>query len=434
LKIVQTEFIPFVFKYKETGEIPKRHTMLERHITPLLKRMAAQFPVVTILGPRQSGKTTLARAVFPGHDYVNLESPPLRRAAQEDVEGFFKAHPAPVILDEVQHVPELLSHVQVLADEQARGGAGRGRFILTGSHQPRLAAGIAQSLAGRTGLLRLLPFSIAELSGAGVRLERDEYLQRGFMPGVHAGGVEPGLFYQSYYQTYVERDVRQLVNLANQRAFETFVRLLAGRVGQVVNLHSLAGDTGVSSTTLAAWLSVLEASFIVFRLPCHFNNFGKRLVKTPKIYFTEVGLAAWLLGIETPAQAARDPLFGGLFENMVVCEALKARLNAGREPGLYYFRDQRGLEVDLLAHKGRRLLPLEIKGGMTHNPEFAGSLKKFLALAGGGAGGNAGNGGGTDRVATPMVIYGGEQAAFTDGVAFANFRDTARIVREFDAE
>jgi predicted AAA+ superfamily ATPase len=392
-------------------------TIVKRTITPELESLAAQFPVITILGPRQSGKTTLARAVFPGHEYVNLESPPLRLAAQRDAVGFFKAHPPPVIIDEVQHVPELLSHVQVLADARKRKG-GKGEFILTGSHQPRLSAGIAQSLAGRTGLLRLLPFSIDELGGAGVTLGRDEYLQRGFMPGIHADGITPEAFYRSYFQTYVMRHVRQLVNVANQRTFETFVRLLAGRVGQVVNLHSLAGDAGVSSTTLAAWLSVLEASFIVVRLPCYFNNFGKRLVKAPKIYFTEPGLAAWLLGIETPAQVARDPLLGGLFENMVVIEALKARLNAGREPELYYYRDQRGLEVDLLAHKGRRLMPVEIKAGMTYDPSFAGNLATFVGRATG--------------AESPTVIYAGEQSALTHGVTHAHFRETGRIIREFD--
>jgi len=384
--------------------------MLNRHLAPQLERFAAQFPVVTILGPRQSGKTTLARAAFPRHEYLNLESPPLRQAARQDALGFFAAHPGSLILDEIQHVPELLSYIQVMVDENRQAG----RFILTGSHQPRLAEGISQSLAGRTGLLRLLPLSIAELADAGLSFSRDEYLIRGFMPGVHADGVEPDIFYRSYYQTYVERDVRQLINITHQHAFETFVRLLAGRVGQLVNLHSLAGDVGVSSSTLAAWLSVLEASFIVFRLPRYFENFGKRQIKSPKIYFTEVGLAAWLLGIETPAQMARDPLMGGLFENMVVAEAMKTRLNAGREPELYFFRDQRGLEVDLIARKGRRLLPIEIKAGMTYDPWFAKNLKSFQKL--------------TEAVESPTVIYAGEQAARTDGVEYANFLETARIV------
>jgi predicted AAA+ superfamily ATPase len=387
--------------------------MLNRHIAPQLVRFAAQFPVVTILGPRQSGKTTLARAVFPCHEYLNLESPPLRLAARQDALGFFRAHPGALILDEIQHVPELLSHIQVLVDEQRQ----KGQFILTGSHQPRLAAEISQSLAGRTGLLRLLPLSLAELAEAGLNLARDDYLHRGFMPGVHADGIEPGAFYRSYYQTYVERDVRQLINITHQHAFETFIRLLAGRIGQLVNLNSLANDTGVSSMTIGTWLSVLEASFIVFRLPRYFENFGKRQIKAPKIYFTEVGLAAWLLGIETPAQAARDPLFGALFENMVVGEAMKARLNAGREAELYFFRDQRGLEVDLIARRGRRLLPIEIKGGMTYDPWFAKNLKVFLKL--------------TDTAESPTVLYAGERG-FSECVEYANFQDTARVIGALD--
>ena len=252
-----------------------------------------------------------------------------------------------------------------------------------------------------------------------MELERDDYLHKGFMPGVHAEKIAPELFYRSYYQTYVERDVRQLINVTNQRAFETFVRLLAGRVGQLVNLHSLAGDVGVSSTTLASWVSGLEASFIVFRLPCFFNNFGKRMIKTPKIFFTDVGLATWLLGIEAPAQVARDPLFGGLFENMVVAEALKARLNAGREAELYFYRDQRGLEVDLLVRQARRLLPLEIKGGMTYDPSFAKNLHAFIKL--------------TDTAESPTVIYAGEQRALTGGVAYRNFKETAHIIGAFSA-
>jgi predicted AAA+ superfamily ATPase len=351
---------------------------------------------------------------FPRHEYLNLESPPLRLAARQDALGFFRAHPGALILDEIQRVPELLSHIQVMVDEQKQ----KGKFILTGSHQPRLAAGISQSLAGRTGLLRLLPLSIAELAEAGLSLARDDCLYRGFMPGVHADGIEPDVFYRNYYQTYVERDVRQLINLTHQHAFETFVRLLAGRVGQIVNLNSLANDAGVSSTTLGMWLSVLEASFIVFRLPRYFENFGKRQIKAPKIYFTEVGLAAWLLGIETPAQAARDPLFGGLFENMVVVEAMKARLNAGREAELYFFRDQRGLEIDLIARRGRRLLPIEIKGGMTYDPWFAKNLKAFLKL--------------TDAAQSPTVIYAGEEAAFAEGVEYVNFRNTARVIGALD--
>jgi predicted AAA+ superfamily ATPase len=390
--------------------------MIKRQIAPQLKHLAREFPVVTLLGPRQSGKTTLARLTFPSHEYVNLEMPDVRAAAQADAVGFFKAHPGPVILDEIQRVPELLSYIQSMVDERRR----KGEFILTGSHQPRLAEGISQSLAGRTGILRLLPLSLEELAGTGAPLERDDLVFSGFMPGVHAEGITPRNFYRAYFQTYVERDARMLVNITNWLAFETFVKLLAGRVGQIVNLNSMAGDVGVSSTTLASWLAVLEASFIVFRLPCYFNNFGKRLVKSPKVYFTEVGLATWLLGIETVAQVSRDPLFGGLFENMVVVEALKARMNAGEEAGLYYFRDQRGLEVDLLLSRARRLLPIEIKSGMTYDASFAKSLTAFCGFA--------------PAATSPVVIYGGERKADTGGVRFRSFRDTWKIISDFSPE
>jgi len=387
-----------------------------RAMEPELLRLASQFPVVTVLGPRQSGKTTLVRKAFPEHEYVNLEHPPMRRAAMDDAAGFFQEHPAPIILDEVQRVPELLSHIQVMADERKR----RGDFILTGSQQPRLAEGISQSLAGRTGLLTLLPCAIDELESAGIVQGRDESILNGFMPRVHFDGVEPNAFYRSYFQTYVERDVKMMINVSSQSAFETFVRLLAGRVGNVVNLSSLADDAGVSSTTLKSWLSVLEASFVVFRLPSYHNNFGKRLIKAPKIFFHEVGLAAWLLGLEKPSQVARDPLLGGLFENMVVAEAMKARLNAGREPNLFFFRDQRGLEVDLLAAKGRQLMPVEIKSGMTYDNSMAKSLRAFRKM--------------TDAATSPAVAYSGDMSATTDGVRFMNYRGLGRRIAEWDGE
>ena len=263
--------------------------MIERKITPHLLEMARYFPVVTVMGPRQSGKTTLTREVFANYMYVNLEDKTAREIATSDPKAFFELYKPPVIVDEVQRVPDLLSTIQVLADETRE----RGRFILTGSHQPQLHAQISQSLAGRTGILQLLPLSIEELSNAGISLSRDEYLFNGFMPRLYDENIPPTLLYPAYYATYVERDVRQLINVSNQHSFEMFLKLLAGRIGQVINLSDLAGDIGISSTTLSSWLSVLEASYIVFRLPCYFNNFGKRLIKAPKIYFTDVGLASF---------------------------------------------------------------------------------------------------------------------------------------------
>ena len=383
--------------------------MIKRKIIPYLQEMARFFPVVTIMGPRQSGKTTLAKFVFPNHAYVNLEDMGARILAEKDPRAFFEAYPPPVIVDEVQRVPELLSAIQILADATHE----RGCFILTGSHQPKLHEKISQSLAGRTGLLKLLPLSIEELLESGISLSRDEYIFKGFMPRLYSENVPPTMLYPSYFNTYVEKDVRQLLNLDRRHSFETFLRLLAGRVGQVANLNSLAGDVGVSSTTLESWLSILEASFIVFRLPCYFNNFGKRLTKSPKIYFTEVGLAASLLGIENSTQVARDPLLGGLFENLVVTEALKARFNAGKQPDLYYFRQQNRNEIDLILAQGRTLTPVEIKAGMTFDPSFANEIRRFIELA--------------DECVNPTVLYGGNTTTSINGVTFDNFRNASKL-------
>jgi len=384
--------------------------MINRSILPHLKELASLFPVVTILGPRQSGKTTLARAAFKNHAYANLELPSVRQLAIQDPKAFFANFPAPLIIDEAQHVPDLLSYIQSFVDE----GKARGQYILTGSHQPLLQAKVSQSLAGRTALLTLLPLSIAELAAAGVKQDRDEYLLKGFMPRLYDESIPPSLLYENYYRTYVERDVRMLINVKDQNAFETFVRLLAGRVGQVVNLESLSNDIGVTSPTLASWLSVLEASYIVFRLHPYYNNFGKRLIKSPKIYFTDVGLASHLLRIEDRGQVARDPLVGGLFENLVVLEAFKARFNAGRSPDLYYFRDRGGLEVDLLLERGRELHAFEIKSARTWHAAFGRNVVKF--------------GRNVAAVRSSGVIYAGEPVAGSEErPACVNFMDAAAL-------
>ncbi len=339
----------------------------------LLKVAAKEYPVVTLVGPRQAGKTTLVRSVFPHHQYCNLENPETRRLATEDPKQFFALNKGPLILDEIQRVPELLSWIQVRVDEDKKMGA----HILTGSHQLRLHESVTQSLAGRTAILRLLPLSIAELNGAKASFDKNELLYRGFLPRIYDDRINPSMAYGNYYRTYVERDVRQLMELRNQQLFETFIRLLAGRIGQPLNLSTLSGDVGVSATTLKHWLSILEASFLVFRLPPYYRNFGKRLVKSPKIYFTEPGLACWLLGIESPKEVARDPLHGYLFENMVVVEALKARLNAGQEPRLYFWQDSHRNEVDLIYERQRKLVPIEIKSAMTWHSDMAANLLKF---------------------------------------------------------
>jgi len=385
--------------------------MIKREISDHILNMAKEYPVVTVTGPRQSGKTTAAKALFPDHEYVNLEEPDTREFAQKYPRDFFKKYSGNLIIDEVQRVPELLSYVQVTVDNANI----KGQFILIGSHQPQIKASIAQSLAGRTALITLLPLTIAELSGAGITLERDDYIYRGFMPRIYNESVTPKYLYQNYYATYVERDVRQLINVADQNSFERFIKLLAGRIGQLMNLNSLACDVGVSQPTLNSWISVLEASFIVFRLPCYFSNFGKRVMKTPKLYFTDVGLAASLLEIESSNQVFRDPLVGGLFENMIVADILKTMYNRGKNSGIYYFRSQSGLEVDLILSKGRELIPIEIKSGATFDTSFSKNIKLFRKLSDGITGG--------------YVVYGGDKNVKIEDTEFVNFRDISSIIK-----
>ncbi|OGV56819.1 MAG: AAA family ATPase [Lentisphaerae bacterium GWF2_44_16] len=389
--------------------------MIPRQIQSELALAAKEYPVVTISGPRQSGKTTLARMQFPDYSYANLESPELRRLATNDPLAFFARHPAPMIIDEVQRAPELLSYIQTISDKSKK----RGQYILTGSHQLRLHEAVSQSLAGRTALLRLLPLSLEELKNNNLcNMDWNMLIYHGFMPRLYEEDIDPARFYRNYFQTYVERDVRQMINVKSLIAFESFMRLLAGRIGQIVNLHSLSSDVGVSSTTLKEWVSVLEASFVIFRLPPYFENFGKRIIKSPKIYFTEIGLAAYLLGIEKPEHVTRDPLRGNLFENMVVLEALKTRFNAGTDPNLFFFRDNKGNEVDLIFKKGRQLIPVEIKSSMTFNSDFTKGIDYFRKIA-------------RDAV-NGTVIYNGEMTGNISDTRFINFVNTSEIFSEPD--
>ena len=385
--------------------------MIRRSIESQLKDAVRTHPVVTVFGPRQSGKTTLVRHVFGEYEYVNLENPKERRLAADDPEGFFSLHREPMVIDEVQRVPELLSWIQVRVDESGRKGA----FILTGSHQPLLREKISQSLAGRTALVTLLPFSLEELAAHGISLSRDEAICKGFLPRIYGDGLDASTANEEYYRTYVERDVRQLVQVENQSAFETFVRLLGGRVGQVVNFQSLSGDVGVDAKTLRRWMSVLEASFVIFHLQPYYRNFGKRLVKSPKVYFADVGLASWLLGITSPGVAARDPLLGGLFENMVVMEALKGKFNRHSADTFWYFRDNAGLEVDLVVEHERRLRLYEIKSSMTPNASFADGMDKLRRRS--------------EDIVSCDVIYAGDDWPLRGGGRFINFAQSGKIAR-----
>lgn len=367
--------------------------MIRRDIQPLLERLAGQYPVVTLTGPRQSGKTTLARSVFPGKPYVSLEDPDTRRFAIDDPRGLLAGLRAGAIIDEIQRAPELTSYLQRVVDDDPSPG----RFILTGSQQFELMHGISQSLAGRTALLRLLPFSaseVARLTPGAARTPIADCLLKGFYPRIHDRQLDPSQALADYFATYVERDLRELAAVHDLRRFERFVRLCAGRVGQLLNLSSLGNDAGVAQSTAQAWLDLLQTSYIVHVLPPWFTNTGKRLVKSPKLYFSDVGLACWLLGLRSAEQVARDPLWGSLFENFVVMEALKDRFNQGDNSPIYFYRDSTGHEVDLLVPESGRFRAIEIKAGATVNADYFRGLTQFAKAHG-------------DQMEAGCVIYGG---------------------------
>lgn len=350
--------------------------MVERDITAVLRRLAAAHPVVTLTGPRQSGKTTLARAVFPHLPHVSLEDPDVRAHAIDDPRSFLAGYPAGAVFDEVQRAPELPSYLQSIVDADPAPG----RFILTGSQQFELMTRVTQSLAGRTAILRLLPFTTAETLCANPRAldgGLPQVLLAGFYPRIHDRGLDPAQALADYFTTYVERDLRQLAAVHDLQRFERFVRLCAGRTGQLLNLSSLGNDAGVSHTTARQWIDLLQTSFIVHLMQPWFANAGKRLVKAPKLYFVDVGLACWLLGLREPAQVARDPLWGALFENYVVLEAMKDRYNQGEAGPMYFYRDAVGNEVDLLLPVGRQFHAIEVKAGATVNPDYFRGLDSF---------------------------------------------------------
>ena len=386
--------------------------MIPRTLAPVLLERTRAYPVVTLTGPRQSGKTTLCRIVFPDRAYANLERPDVRRFALDDPLGFLRQFPDGAVIDEVQRAPELLSYIQTTVDEDDR----KGLFVLTGSQQLDLSAKVTQSLAGRTTLLRLLPLSLEELAPT-PWFPRclDRALYAGFYPRIHRDALDPTTALGDYFETYVERDLRQIVNIRDLHLFQRFVGLCAGRVGQLLNLDGLAADAGVSRTTARAWIAALEASYIVFLLPPYHPNVSKRLVKRPKLYFYDVGLASFLLGIESEAQLARDPLRGSLFENLVVAEAVKHRLHRGRRVNLSFYRDRKGNEVDLVVTVGRIPFPVEVKAGQTVNPDFFRGLRAFERTMG----------------ALPLggaVVYGGEEARVQEGWKVIPWRDIPSLL------
>ena len=385
--------------------------IINRDIQRELLRQLEEYPIVTILGPRQAGKTTLARSVLSGYQYINLEDPEIRQKIQYDAKRFLSSLSSSVILDEIQRTPELLSYLQVLVDEE---GSVR-KFVLTGSHQLELRAAISQSLAGRTSILNLLPLSIKELNQSNIRYDSfSEYVVNGFLPRVYKDKQRPHLAYRNYYQTYVERDVRQLVGLKEASLFEKFMKLLAGRTGQLMNADSLGNDVGVSSKTIKHWLSVLEASFIVFKLTPFHNNFGKRVIKSPKYYFTECGLLAYLLDLDKPEQLERDPLVGNIFENLVVIELLKARYNSGLSAGLHFFRDSNGNEIDVLLKQGGQLTGVEIKSSSTWHSSLVKNLHRFSKT--------------NQTLDKEFLVYNGESFGFGERAQALNFQNAFKVM------
>jgi hypothetical protein len=390
--------------------------MIPRHLQRELQTQLSEYPIVTIVGPRQAGKTTLVRSVLPDYTYVNLENPEVRQFATEDPKAFLKQYPQRTIFDEIQRTPQLLSYLQEIVDQDKVNG----QFVLTGSHQLLLREAVTQSLAGRTGILHLLPLSIAELGDAGIDFDTpSDYLFQGFLPRIYDQSQRPHTAYANYFQTYVERDVRQLIKLKDVVLFEKFMKLLAGRAGQVINYQSLSNDVGVDGMTIKSWLSILEASYVVFRLPPYFENFGKRVIKTPKIYFTDTGLLCYLLGIERVEQVGRDPLIGNLFENLVVLEALKARYNRGLTPNLYFFRDSQGHEIDLLHKRGSELIGIEIKAASTWNASFKSTLQHFDQKL--------------KALAIRAVIYSGKALEFSDGIKALSYKEVGQLFNDEQA-
>ncbi len=388
--------------------------MIEREITGRLTALFQQYPFVTVTGPRQSGKTTLCRAAFPDLAYANLEAPDQRAFAESDPRGFLSQLGEGAIIDEVQHVPTLLSYLQVLADERRRNSL----FVLTGSEQFKLSDAINQSLAGRTALLRLLPFSLTERQRTGASNVIDDLLYSGFYPRILDQGLDPHQALADYFETYVERDVRRLGEIRNLTSFRRFVRLCAGRVGQLVNLSSLGSDAGVSHTTAREWLTVLETSYVVFQLPPYHANIRKRLVRSPKLYFYDVGLVSYLIGIEHANQVATHPLRGSLFENAVVAEALKHRFNQGRQANLSFFRDARGLECDLFYETGRGIGAIEIKAGSTIASDYFGPLNRVAELI--------------PAISAKAVVYGGATRQSRSDCEVAPLGDLGELLERFD--
>lgn len=379
--------------------------MIKREIEAVMKELASGYPALAVTGPRQSGKTTLAKHAFPDKPYVSLENPDVRELAQHDPRGFLEKYSEGAVLDEIQNCPALFSYLQEIMDSSRK----MGRFILTGSQQFGLFSGITQSLVGRIAMIQLLPFACTEIYGSKPPALQDTMF-RGFYPPVHDRKLNPTLWYANYIQTYIERDVRKMINVRDLNTCQRFIRLCAGRVGQLLNLSQLAADAGVAHNTVRAWISILEASYIVFLLPPHHRNFNKRIIKTPKLYFYDTGLVCWLLAIQKADQIMTHPQRGALFENLAIGEMVKARFNRGLTSNLYFWRDRAGNEVDVIIEKADGLIPVEIKSGQTLNSDYFKDIDHWLKLT-------------HQRQSKSWLVYGGSEEHRQDQTQVLSWRN-----------
>lgn len=382
--------------------------MIDRSLASKIQQLATQFPIVTLTGPRQSGKSTLLRSMFPDYKYVSLENLDIRDFATNDPRGFLNTYADHTVFDEVQNVPGLFSYIQTHVDTTGK----EGMYMLAGSQNFQLLKNVNQSLAGRTALLKLLPFSRKELHNASALPENiDTQIFTGFYPRIYDKHIDPVDYYPSYIQTYVERDVRDILNVTDLSKFIKFIRLCAGRIGQILNMTSLANETGIAASTAEGWLSVLEASYICYRLQPNFNNFNKRLIKSPKLYFYDTGLACSLLGLTAASQLETFYMRGALFENLVINQHVKDALNMGRTPDLTFWRDSQGNEIDLISTINGQMTAYEIKSSATFKPDFFKTLEHWGKLS--------------DTPADRLnVVYAGEDAYTTSSGTVIPFPKT----------
>lgn len=378
--------------------------IVKRKLTQHIKKMLKQFPIVSITGPRQAGKTTLLKNNFKKYKYFNLERIDYRELIKNDIIGFLKNNGPYVIFDEAQHLPELFSYIQVVSDDRNIPG----QYILSGSQSFLLNKHISQSLAGRVNVNHLFPFDISEIRQFNIA-NYSQLILTGFYPRIYDAKIEAKNFYPSYLQTYIERDVRTLKNITDLNLFIRFLGLCAGRVGQVLNISSLANDAGIAVNTAKAWLSLLEASFIIYLLQPYYKNFNKRLIKAPKLYFYDTGVLSSLLKLTNAEMVRNHYSYGALFENLIISEIIKSQNHLGKQPAIYFWRESNGIEIDCIIEKGNnKITAIEIKGGETFSNDYIKNLKNFPAI---------------ENEVEKIIIYAGEAAAYVKDVRILSWKD-----------